>query len=158
MNPIRLLAIWLGGQAWLPRFGPCVVRLDKLLRRLSRGRFALPTLTGLPELFLSVAGRRSGIARTTPLLCVPHDGYWLVAGSNWGQEKPPLWVGNLLAADEATVEFKGRETVVVPHVVEGAERDRLWQVMQDTWPNYAKYAERTEREITVFRLTPRDAR
>jgi deazaflavin-dependent oxidoreductase (nitroreductase family) len=104
-----------------------------------------------------VAGRRSGIPRTIPLLCVPHDGDWLVAGSNWGQEKPPLWVGNLLADDEATVEFSGRKTVVVPRVVEGAERDRLWQIMLGTWPNYAKYAERTDREIKVFRLTPRDA-
>ncbi|MDP3893145.1 nitroreductase family deazaflavin-dependent oxidoreductase [Nocardioides sp.] len=154
MNPIRLLAIWLGGQPWMPRFLPQIVALDKLLQRLSRGRFTLLTLTGLPELFLTVPGRKSGIPRTTPLLCVPHEGEWLVAGSNWGQPKQPLWVGNLLAAEQATVEFRGSETTVVPHLVEGAERARLWSIMQGTWPNYAKYAERTEREIKVFRLAP----
>lgn len=101
MNPVRLLAIWLGGPPSLPRFAK------------------------------------------------------LVAGSNRGQEKPPAWVGNLFAASEATVEFKAGETTVVPVRVEGAEREQLWAIMQRTWPNYAKYAERTDREIAVFRLAPR---
>jgi hypothetical protein len=92
-NPIRVLAIWLGGRAWLPRFAPYIVKLDMFLRKLTRGRFTLLTLSGLPELFLTVPGRKSGIPRTTPLLCVPHEGGWLIAGSNWGQPKPPMWVG-----------------------------------------------------------------
>jgi hypothetical protein len=28
-----------------------------------------------------------------------------------------------------------------------------WQTMLETWPNYAKYEERTDRTIPVFRLT-----
>lgn len=154
MNPLRPIAIWLGGRPWLLRFAPWIVRLDKLLRSLSRGHFTLLTLTGLPELFLTVAGRKSGLPRTTPLLCVPHQGGWLVAGSNWGQPKPPAWVGNLLAADTAVVEFRGRDTDVVPHLAEGAEREQLWELMLRTWPNYAKYAQRTDREIKVFHLRP----
>lgn len=39
--------------------------------------------------------------------------------------------------------------------VTGEERDRLWRVMVRTWPNYEKYAERTDRVIPVFALTPR---
>ena len=31
----------------------------------------------------------------------------------------------------------------------------MWQVMLRTWPNYAKYEERTDRTIPVFLLTPR---
>lgn len=155
MNPFRWLAIRLGGQAWLPRFAPFIVGLDRWIQRVTRGRITLLTLTGLPELMLTVAGRKSGLPRSTPLLCVPHEGDWLVAGSNWGQPKPPVWVGNLSAAAEARVSFHGHETIVVPRLAQGAERAELWSVMLRTWPNYAKYAQRTDREIPVFRLTPR---
>ena len=34
----------------------------------------------------------------------------------------------------------------------GADRDEAWRTMLETWPNYAKYAERTDRLIPVFRL------
>ena len=33
------------------------------------------------------------------------------------------------------------------------ERAAAWRLMLQTWPNYAKYEERTERLIPVFRLT-----
>lgn len=154
MNPMRWLAIRLGAQPWLPRLAPQIVGFDRLIQGVTRGRVTLLSMTGLPELMLTVAGRKSGIPRSTPLLCVPHAGGWLVAGSNWGQEKPPLWVGNLAAADRATVRFHGHETAVVPRRAEGAERAELWQVMLATWPNYAKYEQRTTREIQVFVLGP----
>ena len=34
----------------------------------------------------------------------------------------------------------------------GDERDRAWEHMIKTWPNYARYAERTDRTIPVFFL------
>lgn len=154
MNPLRWLAIRLGAQPWLPKFAKVIVGLDMLIQRLTRGRLTLLSITGLPELLLTVPGRKSGILRTTPLLCVPHEGGWLVAGSNWGQPKPPAWVGNVLAADRATVTFHARDHVVEAHRATGEERDWLWQVMLRTWPNYAKYAERTDREIPVIHLRP----
>lgn len=155
-NPVRLMAIWLGGKPWLPKyFGAWIPRFDRLLRRITFGRFSVMTMTGIPELFLTVAGRKTGILRTTPLLCVPQDGGgWLVAGSNWGQEKPPAWLGNLLAAETAEVDFRGRRTTVVPRRLEGEERAAAWAQMNEVWPNFTKYAERTDREIQVVRLTP----
>ncbi len=154
MHPTRWLAVRIGGQPWLPRFAPTIVRLDLTLRRLSAGRLTLLSFAGLPELFLTVRGRTSGLPRTTPLLCVPRKGSWLVAGSNWGGPTPPLWVGNLSAAGNATVEFRGRERAVSARLLEGAERATAWSDMLAVWPNYAKYAERADREIPVFELTP----
>jgi len=34
----------------------------------------------------------------------------------------------------------------------GEERATAWRTMLETWPNYAKYEQRTERTIPVFRL------
>ncbi len=155
-NPVRLMAIWLGGKPWLPKyFGAWIPKFDRLLRKLTFGRFSAMTMTGIPELFLTVAGRKTGILRTTPLLCVPQeDGGFFVAGSNWGQEKPPAWLGNLLAAETAEIDFHGRKTTVAPRRLEGEERAAAWVQMNQVWPNFEKYAERTDREIQVVRLTP----
>ena len=155
MNPVRWLAIRIGRQPWLHKYAKVIVGTDVLIQRLTRGRFNLLTLAGLPEVTLTVRGRKSGEPRTTPLLCVPHDGGWLVAGTNWGGPKMPGWVHNLGDADQASVVFKGRTSTVTPRRVAGAERAEKWQVMLRTWPNYAKYAERTDREIPVFFLDPR---
>lgn len=155
LHPTRWMAVAIGGQRWLPRCAPAIVRLDMLLRRLTGGRVTLLTFAGLPELFVTVAGRRTGRLRTTPLLCVPRDGCWLVAGTNWGGPKPPDWVTNLAAADLARVSFHGRDTDVHATLLDGDERAAAWREMLEVWPNYAKYAERTDRVIPVFRLTPR---
>ncbi len=154
MNPLRPVAIAIGRQPWLSRWLPAIVRVDQFLRRTTRGRFPLLRLAGLPELYLTVPGRRSGIPRTTPLLCVPHEDGWLVAGSNWGRPRPPWWVGNLLAADTGEVDHRGRRTTVSPRLVTGPERERLWARMVRTWPNFEEYAARTDREIPVFLLEP----
>lgn len=148
------LARWLGRRSWLPRFLPQITALDKLIHRLTRGRFGLLDLAGLPSLMLTVPGRKSGIPRTTPLLCVPHDGGWLIAGSNFGAPKPPLWVGNLRAASSATVGFKGTTYDARWAELEGEERAAAWAVMTATWPNYDHYAANADRVIPVFELTP----
>ena len=154
MNPVRWLAIRIGRQPWLHRYAKQIVGLDVLIQRLTRGRFNLLTMAGLPEVTLTVRGRKSGVERSTPLLCVPHGDGWLVAGSNWGGPKTPAWVHNISApptrpgccsAAYATPSRRARS--------DGDERAELWQVMLRTWPNYAKYAERTDREIPVFLLT-----
>ncbi len=154
MDPMRRVALRLGAQPWLPRFAPAIVGLDKTLQRLSRGRVDLLRFAGLPELLLQVPGRRTGILRSTPLLCVPYGEGWLVAGSNWGAPEPPAWVGNLLAADEPLVTFRGHTVAADARLLTGPRRDEAWAVMLETWPNYAEYAARTGRELPVFLLTP----
>lgn len=154
MNPLRSLALLLGAQPWLPKFAKVIVGLDRAIQGATKGRITLLMAAGLPELMLSVRGRKTGVLRTTPLLCVPYGGGWLVAGSNWGAPTPPAWVGNLVASGDAEVRYEGRTVPVSARLLTGDERAEVWQVMLRTWPNYAKYAERTDREIPVFWLTP----
>ncbi|HEY1119105.1 MAG TPA: nitroreductase family deazaflavin-dependent oxidoreductase, partial [Acidimicrobiales bacterium] len=87
--------------------------------------------------------------------CVPHGDGGLVAGSNWGAPEPPAWVANLKVADEPLVTFRGRTVAADARLLTGPEREEKWAVMLETWPNYATYAERTNRELPVFWLTPR---
>jgi deazaflavin-dependent oxidoreductase (nitroreductase family) len=101
-----------------------------------------------------VAGRKSGIPRSNPLLCVPYGDAYLVAGSNFGGPKPPLWVGNLEAAGECTIRFRGKTTPAAARLLEGDDRATAWTHMLKTWPNYAKYEQRTNRTVKVFLLSP----
>jgi deazaflavin-dependent oxidoreductase (nitroreductase family) len=155
-NPLRPLAIRLGGQDWLPRFAKYVVALDRFLQWVTRGRVTLTGLAGLHSLMLTSVGRRSGLPRTTPLLYVPYRGSLLVAGSNWGGTNRPAWVLNLEANPYATVSIRRQVQPVRARLAEGEERAEMWRVMVRTWPNYAKYAGRTSRQIPVFVLEPRE--
>ncbi len=153
-HPIRWFAVWLGARDWLPGAAPGIVAVDRFLRTVSSGHLTLLSLVGLPELFLTVRGRRSGLPRTTPLLCTPHQGGWLVVGSNWGAAKAPVWVANVAAADTAVVEYRARSITVQPRLLEGSERDHAWSAAVATWPNYAVYERRTDRTLTVWLLQP----
>lgn len=154
MGLLTPLAVRIGAISWMPKLLPQIVWVDTRLQKASRGRVTVLDIAGLPNLALTVPGRKSGIPRTTPLLCVPHDGGWLIAGSYFGGPDMPLWVANLRATDRARIRVDARDVEVDWSEVEGEERDRMWQVMLRTWPNFAKYEERTSRRIPVFYLTP----
>ncbi|WP_310961632.1 nitroreductase family deazaflavin-dependent oxidoreductase [Nocardioides terrisoli] len=154
MNALTPLAIRIGALAWLPRFLRQITAVDRFLQRVSRGRWSLLRIAGLPSLMLTVVGRKSGVARSTPLLCVPYQDGVLIAGSNFGGAKPPVWVVNVRAASRVRMRYDGAERDAVPHELEGVEREQAWQHMLATWPNYARYAERTGRTIPVFYLDP----
>jgi deazaflavin-dependent oxidoreductase (nitroreductase family) len=156
VNVLRPLAIRIGASRTMPKLLPVIVWLDTRYQRLTRGRFGLPDLGGLPNLMLTVPGRRTGLPRHTPLLCVPHEGRFLIAGSNWGQPAEPLWVKNLEAAGAGELRFKGRTHRFTARRLTGDERATAWRVMNRTWPNYANYERRTDRPIKVFELTPAD--
>ncbi len=154
MGLLTPIAIRIGAISWMPKLLPQVVWTDKALHRVTRGRVTILDIAGLPNLNLTVKGRKSGVERTTPLLCVPDADTILIAGSYFGGPKMPLWVGNLRAADGAAKVDYGKQTFPV-HATElhDADRAAAWQHMLKTWPNYAKYEERTDRTIPVFRLT-----
>ena len=156
MGLLTPLAIRIGAIPWMPKLLPQVVWLDKNLHRVSGGRVTVLDIAGLPNLNLTVKGKKSGVERTTPLLCVPDGDTILIAGSYFGGPKMPLWVGNLRAADGAAkVEFDKQKFEVEATELSGDDRAAAWQTMLETWPNYAKYEERTDRVIAVFRLARR---
>ena len=99
MGLLTPLAVRIGAIPWMPKLLPQIVFVDKNLQRATKGRVTVLDIAGLPNLMLTVKGRKSGVPRTTPLLCVPHDGGWLIAGSYFGGPNVPLWVGNVRAAD-----------------------------------------------------------
>jgi deazaflavin-dependent oxidoreductase (nitroreductase family) len=154
MGLLTPVAIRLGGLSWMPRLLPQIVQADKLLQRGSGGRVTILDVAGLPNLMLTVVGRKSGLPRSNPLLCVPHGATVYIAGSYFGGPNEPLWVKNVEAHPEVTVRRNGVTTPMVARLLDGQDRAAAWTHMLKTWPNFAKYEERTERVIKLFALTP----
>jgi deazaflavin-dependent oxidoreductase (nitroreductase family) len=157
MGLLTPLAIRIGAQPWMPKLLPQVVWVDKSLQRVSGGRVTVLDLAGLPNLMLTVRGRKSGIARSTPLLCVPRGHVLLVAGSYFGGPTEPMWVKNVEANPDVTVRFDGVESSRRARLLEGEERALAWGHLLRTWPNFALYEQRTDRTIKVFELALRPA-
>jgi deazaflavin-dependent oxidoreductase (nitroreductase family) len=148
---------FLGSEAFASVARRVYPRADLGLRRLTGGRLSLTAVTGLPFLLLETTGRRTGQPRVTPLTYASErGGAYLVAGSNWGQERQPGWVLNLLAKPEAVVTARGSRVPVTATVLSGEERTAAWSLLLEVWPAYDEYAKRVSatsgREIRVFRL------
>jgi deazaflavin-dependent oxidoreductase (nitroreductase family) len=111
---------------------------------------------GTTILLLTTKGRRSGEERTTPLIHRTDDGRFVVVASRGGAPDHPNWFKNIEAnPDDVEIQVKGEQMPVRPSVAQGDERDRLWEAMNEVWPDYDEYQERTDREIPVVVLEPR---
>jgi hypothetical protein len=98
VNMLTPLAVRIGAISWMPKLLPQITATDKFVQRVSKGRVTILDIAGLPNLMLTVKGRKSGVPRTTPLLCVPYESGNLIAGSNFGGQRKPVWVINVRAA------------------------------------------------------------
>jgi deazaflavin-dependent oxidoreductase (nitroreductase family) len=110
-------------------------------------------------LLLTTTGRKSGQERTSPLGWVSDgNGGWLIAASANGAAGIPAWYHNLAAApDKARIEIDGATIPVSAEQLHGTEREAAWQTLTAGIPRFGGYAEKTDREIPVIRLTPRSS-
>ncbi len=154
MPALSSIARRYGNRPWFALVGRAYVPLDRLLGKLTKGRFVALGLKDLPSLLLTTTGRTSGLQRANPLLFA-HDGDgFVVIGSNWGQQSHPAWSANLLANPAATVTLDGEVVAVLAELATGAERDRLRQLLLAVWPAYETYEQRApDRTLRIFRLT-----
>ncbi|WP_329456713.1 nitroreductase/quinone reductase family protein [Streptomyces sp. NBC_01497] len=106
-------------------------------------------------LLLHHTGRRSGRALINPLVYFTDGDDYVVAGSNGGAEKEPLWVANVEALDETTAEIGERTLRVRPKILrEGDERDRLFGRFAAYWPDAHEYVTHTDRPFAMVVLSP----
>jgi deazaflavin-dependent oxidoreductase (nitroreductase family) len=110
---------------------------------------------GAPLLLLHHTGAKSGAERINPLAYLADGERYVIFASKAGAPTNPDWYHNLRAHPQTKVEV-GAETVdVTASEAVGAERDRLFDTQTAAMPQFAAYAQRTERTIPVIVLTPR---
>ena len=111
----------------------------------------------LPTLLLTTVGRKSGEARSLPLIYgEAGDGYVIIA-SKGGMPNHPVWFLNLQAKPECELMVGAKHVNARARVAEGEERERLWKNMAKIYPPYDEYQERAgDRTIPVVVLDPVD--
>ena len=112
--------------------------------------------TGYPIVVITSRGAKSGNLRKNPVMRVERDGIYVAIASKGGADDQPEWYYNFLAHPEVDLQDGPEKKTYRVDLVEGEERADLWQLAVDTWPTYASYQKRTERQIPVFKLTPID--
>jgi deazaflavin-dependent oxidoreductase (nitroreductase family) len=112
---------------------------------------------GRPLLLLTTVGRRTGQARTTPMMYVPDGDRLLVIASNAGAVKHPDWFNNLVANPDVTVEVGSESYPATAVVTEGAERDRLFAGICERYPFFVEHQAGVERTIPVVALVRKDS-
>ncbi|WP_181774072.1 nitroreductase family deazaflavin-dependent oxidoreductase [Amycolatopsis pittospori] len=131
-----------------------IIWVDKKLHRLFKGKVSLVALAGLPSLRLTTIGRKSGLPRSTNLLYFPHDGDFVLVGSNWGRPNDPAWTYNLRAEPEAVVALAGKEIPVLARELLGDEYDAMWKLLLEFWPGYSMEEKAARRVLPIFELKP----
>ncbi len=107
---------------------------------------------GTDTLLLTTKGRKSGQPRRTALIYGKDGDRFVVVASYGGGPKQPLWFLNLVAEPRVQVQvgqeiFEGSARPATPD-----ERPRLWDLMVEIFPEYARMAPRavkSGREIPV---------
>jgi len=85
---------------------------------------------------------------------VEHAGEYAVVASLGGAAKHPVWYFNLVKNPHVELQDGAVKRDYLAREVTDAEKALWWERAVATWPDYAGYQRRTEREIPVFVLTP----
>lgn len=129
--------------------------LNTWVYRLTGGRVGGKFLRGAPVMLLTTVGRKSGKARTTPLLYLEEEEQIVIVGSQGGMPKHPLWVLNLETNPECEVQVGSRTRKMNARRASDEEKAGWWPKLTAMYRDFDDYQARTDRNIRVFVLSPR---
>jgi deazaflavin-dependent oxidoreductase (nitroreductase family) len=126
-------------------------RIHRFLYRHTGGLIGHRTPLG-PMLLLTTIGRKSGEARTSPLLYMPDHDDFVVVGSNGGRERPPAWVLNLMATPTVDLQVGRHHVSATAHVLTENQKTVMWPRLVQHYQGWGYYQHLTERELAVVLL------
>src|SRR3984957_7539388 len=124
---------------------------------MNRIRGNADKVMGMQALVLTTVGAKSGTLRHTPVAYFPDgaDGWLIVASAN-GAAKNPAWYYNLAGhPDTVQIQIAGRTIAVNAEQLHGNARQQAWRHITSTAKRFAKYEQKTDRELPVIRLRTR---
>jgi F420H(2)-dependent quinone reductase len=109
-----------------------------------------------PMLLLDHVGARSATRRTTPLVYVRDGDDVILVASKGGYPRNPAWFHNLMANPDTSVQIGSSRQQVHARLADPEERKRLWPEVVKAYAGYEDYQRRTDREIPLVILEPRE--
>jgi deazaflavin-dependent oxidoreductase (nitroreductase family) len=130
--------------------------VDRLTLRLSGGTYTFSSLiSGLPVVWLTTIGAKSGTQRSVPLVGIMDGERVVLIASNFGQAHHPSWYFNLRANPQATLAWNGVSAPYTAREASEDERQRYWAQALRLYPGYNAYRRRaSNRTIPVMVLSP----
>jgi deazaflavin-dependent oxidoreductase (nitroreductase family) len=119
--------------------------------RADRSKFDGPG--SRPLLLLTTTGAKSGKRYTTPLMYKIDGNRLIVIASNIGAPKHPDWYHNLVAHPEITVEVGTTTYNTTAVVLQGDERQQVWDRLIEQYPFFADHQVKTTRQIPLVALS-----
>lgn len=110
--------------------------------------------TNYPIVVITSVGSKSGKLRKNPVMRVEKDGVYVAIASKGGAPDNPSWYANFVDHPEVDLQDGAEPKTYRARIAEGDERTQWWAHAVATWPTYASYQEKTDREIPVFVLEP----
>ncbi len=109
-----------------------------------------------PCLLLTTTGRKTGKARTTPLIYGCDGNDYVVVASQGGLPNHPSWFLNIAANPRVRIQIRAEAFDATARAANDEERARLWPMMVKIYPPYEHYGERASatRIIPVVIVTP----
>jgi deazaflavin-dependent oxidoreductase (nitroreductase family) len=108
---------------------------------------------GVPTLLLTTRGKKSGTARRTALIYGKDGDDYVVMASYAGAPAHPDWYFNLDADSEVVIQVGEEIMTGTARTVADEDRERVWKVMTDIWPDYDEYATKTDRKIPLVAIS-----
>lgn len=106
-------------------------------------------------LLLTTTGRRTGQARTTPMMFHRDGNRPMVVASNAGAVLDPQWFRNLLSHSQVLVEVGEERYPAVARALTGAEYDAAWADITARLPFFLDHQAGVQRRIPVVELARR---
>ncbi|MBM9458654.1 nitroreductase family deazaflavin-dependent oxidoreductase [Nocardioides sp. zg-536] len=103
---------------------------------------------------ITSVGAKSGKLRKNPVMRVEKEGTYVAIASKGGAPENPSWYANFVAHPRVDVQDGAEVRPYRARLVTGDERTKWWAHAVATWPTYAEYQEKTDRQIPVFVLEP----
>jgi deazaflavin-dependent oxidoreductase (nitroreductase family) len=129
--------------------------LDAMTLKLSRGRYTVTALVGLPIIQITTIGAKTGERRSMPLVSLFDGEKIALIASNFGQKHNPGWYYNLKAQPKCTLQVGGQPVEYIARQAEGEEREKYWQMAVSYYKGYELYKIRAaHRPIPVMVLEP----
>ena len=154
-NPIhRAMRSMAGSKPGAAFFSKTIQPIDGAVHKLTGNTTtATELLAGLPVVYLTTVGRKSGQPRRTPLIAVPIGDDLALLGTNFGGKRTPGWVFNLEAEPHVKLGYRTTETDVVARSATADEFEAVFAASGSIYGGYTKYRERVDgRDIRVFVL------
>ena len=123
--------------------------------RANRGVVKTGRFAGTALLLLKTRGAKTGVERTNPMMYARSGNRLVVFASKNAAPQHPHWYLNLLATPQVGVEIGDEDYVTKAEVLEGAERQAVWEDAVRQFPFLAEMQARTKRQLPVIAVERR---